>query len=461
MKGSRGKGILERWFKLAELGTNVRTEVLAGVTTFMTMAYIIVVQPTVLQEAGMDFGAVVVATCLSSALATVLMAFLANYPIALAPAMGHNFFFAYTVILGMKVPWEIALGAVFIAGSLFIILSLFGLREAIIHAVPESLQHAIAVGIGLLIAMVGLQWSGIVVDAPGTLVGLGNLRNPPVLLAIFGVGTVSFLMVLKVKGAILWGMGASALVGLVSGLLQYQGLVSPPPSLAPVFLHLDIAGALDPGLATVIFVFLMLALFDTAGTLIGVSQQAGFLKDGKLPRAREALLADAMGTVGGALLGTSTVTSYIESAAGVAAGGRSGLANLVTAALFLASLFFFPLVLMVGGGYQAGGAPLYPVTAPALIVVGSLMVKNVREIPWDDPSEAIPAFLTMIMMPLSFSISDGIAFGFISYVFLKAVTRQLRRIPWPLYLFAALFLLRHTAHRWATVYRSRNRAAKR
>ena len=436
--------MLERWFKLAELRTDVRTEILAGVTTFMTMAYIIVVQPTVLQAAGMDFGAVVVATCLSSALATVLMAFLANYPIAVAPAMGHNFFFAYTVILGMKVPWEIALGAVFIAGSLFIILSLFGLREAIIHAVPESLQHAIAVGIGLLIAMVGLQWSGIVVDAPGTLVGLGDLRNPPVLLAIFGVGTVSLLMVLKVKGAILWGMGASALVGLVSGLLQYQGLVSPPPSIAPVFLRLDIAGALDPGLATVIFVFLMLALFDTAGTLIGVSQQAGFLKDGKLPRAREALLADAMGTVGGALLGTSTVTSYIESAAGVAAGGRSGLANLVTAALFLASLFFFPLVLMVGGGYQAGGAPLYPVTAPALIVVGSLMVKNVREIPWDDPSEAIPAFLTMIMMPLSFSISDGIAFGFISYVFLKVATRQFHQIPWPLYLFAALFLVRYT-----------------
>ena len=436
--------MLERWFKLAELRTDVRTEILAGATTFMTMAYIIVVQPTVLQAAGMDFGAVVVATCLSSALATVLMAFLANYPIAVAPAMGHNFFFAYTVILGMKVSWEIALGAVFIAGSLFIVLSLFGLREAIIHAVPESLQHAIAVGIGLLIAMVGLQWSGIVMDSPGTLVGLGDLRGPPVLLAIFGVGTVSLLMVLKVKGAILWGMGASTLVGLVSGLLQYQGLVSPPPSLAPVFLRLDIAGALDPGLATVIFVFLILALFDTAGTLIGVSQQAGFLKGGKLPRARQALLADALGTTGGALLGTSTVTCYIESAAGVAAGGRSGLANLVTAALFLASLFFFPLVLMVGGGYQAGGALLYPVTAPALIVVGSLMVKNVREIPWDDPSEAIPAFLTMIMMPLSFSISDGIAFGFISFVFLKLATRQFHRIPWPLYLFAALFLLRYT-----------------
>src|SRR3989304_2068693 len=304
--------MLERWFKLAELRTDVRTEILAGATTFMTMAYIIVVQPTGLQAAGMVFGAGVVATCLSSALATVLMAFRANYPIAVAPAMGHNFFFAYTVLLGVKVSWELALGAVFIAGSLFIVLSLFGLREAIIHAVPESLQHAIAVGIGLLIAMVGLQWAGIVMDSPGTLVGLGDLRGPPVLLAIFGVGTVSLLMVLKVKGAILWGVGGSTLVGLRSGVLQYQGLVSPPPSLAPVFLRLDIAGALDPGLATVIFVFLILALFDTAGTLIGVSRQAGLLKDGKLPRARQALLADAMGTAGGALLGTSTVTGSEE-----------------------------------------------------------------------------------------------------------------------------------------------------
>jgi AGZA family xanthine/uracil permease-like MFS transporter len=442
--GTKGQGTIERWFRLAALRTDIRTEVLAGVTTFMTMAYIIVVQPTVLQAGGMDFGAVVVATCLSSALATVLMALLANYPIALAPAMGHNFFFTYTVVLGMKVPWEIALGAVFIAGSLFILLSLYGLREAIIHAVPESLQHAIAVGIGLLIAMVGMQWSGIVVDAPGTLVGLGDLRSPPVLLALFGLGTVSLLMVLKVKGAILWGMGASTLVGLVSGLVRYQGLMSLPPTLAPTFLRLNIAGAFDPALVTVIFVFLILALFDTAGTLIGVSQQAGLLKNGKLPRARQALLADAMGTVGGALLGTSTVTCYIESAAGVAAGGRSGLANLVTAALLAASLFFFPLVQMVGGGVKAGQAILYPITAPALIVVGSLMVKNVRDISWDDPSEAIPAFLTMIMMPLSFSISEGIAFGFISFVFLKLVTRQWRQIPWPLYLFAALFLLRYT-----------------
>jgi adenine/guanine/hypoxanthine permease len=438
------KATLERWFRLTALGTDIRTEVLAGATTFMTMAYIIVVQPTVLQAAGMDFGAVLVATCLSSALATILMAFLANYPIALAPAMGHNFFFTYTVVVGMKVPWEIALGAVCIAGGLFILLSLYGLREAIIHAVPASLQQAIAVGIGLLIAMVGLQWSGIVVAAPGTVVGLGDLRNPPVLLALFGLGTVSLLMVLEVKGAILWGMGAATMVGLTSGLVRYEGMVSLPPSLGPTILRLDIAGALHPDLVTVIFVFLILALFDTAGTLIGVSQQAGLLKDGKLPRARQALLADATGTVGGALLGTSTVTCYIESAAGVAAGGRSGLANLVTAALLMASLFFFPLVRMVGGGMQVGQAILYPITAPALIVVGSLMVKNVREIPWDDPSEAIPAFLTMIMMPLSFSISEGIAFGFISFVFLKLATRRWRQIPWPLYLFAALFLLRYS-----------------
>lgn len=440
-----GREALERWFNLTELGTTVRTEVLAGATTFMTMAYILVVQPTVLQAAGMDFGAVLVATCLSSALGTTLMAFLANYPIALAPAMGHNFFFAYTVVVGMNVPWETALGAVCIAGGLFILLSLYGLREAIIHSVPASLQQAIAVGIGLLIAMVGLQWSGIVVGAPGTLVRLGDMRSPPVLLALFGLGTVSVLMVLKVKGAILWGMGAGTVFGLVSGLVRYEGMVSLPPSLAPTFLRLDIAGALHPDLLTVILVFLILALFDTAGTLIGVSQQAGLLKDGKLPRARQALLADATGTVGGALLGTSTVTCYIESAAGVAAGGRSGLANLVTAALLMASLFFFPLVRVIGGGVQAGQAILYPITAPALIVVGSLMLKNVREIRWEDPSEAIPAFLTMIMMPLSFSISEGIAFGFISFVFLKVATRQWHQIPWPLYLFAGLFLLRYIA----------------
>lgn len=440
--------MLDRWFKLAELGTDIRTEILAGVTTFVTMAYIIVVQPTVLQAAGMDFGAVLVATCLSSALATIVMAFLANYPIALAPAMGHNFFFVYTVVLGMKIPWQVALGAVFISGSIFVFLSLFGLREAVIHAVPDSLKQAIAVGIGLLIALVGLEWSGVVVDAPGTLVGLGDLRSPPVLLALFGVVMISVLLVLGIKGAILWGMGATTLVGVVSGLVRYQGITSRPPSLAPTFLQLDIAGALSLGLVTVIFVFLLLDLFDTVGTLIGVSQQAGFIKDGTLPRAREALLADAVGTVGGGLLGTSTVTSYIESAAGVAAGGRSGLANLVTASLFLISLFFFPLVRMVGGGYQAaGGAVLYPITAPALIVVGSIMVRNVKEIPWDDYSEAIPAFLTMIMMPLTFSITEGIAFGFIAFVLLKIVSRQWHRIPWPLYLFAALFLLRYMVGR--------------
>lgn len=440
-----GKALVERWFKLSEFDTTIRTEVLAGVTTFMTMAYIIVVQPTVLQAAGMDFGAVLVATCLSSALGTTLMAFLANYPIAVAPAMGHNFFFAYTVVVGMNVPWETALGAVCIAGGLFVLLSLYGLREAIIHAVPTSLQQAIAVGIGLLIAMVGLQWSGIVVGAPGTLVRMGDLKSPPVLLALFGLATISALMVLKVKGAILWGMGATTVLGLVSGLVRYEGMVSLPPSLAPTFLRLDIVGALHPDLVTIIFVFLILALFDTAGTLIGVSQQAGLLKDGKLPRAKQALLADATGTVGGALLGTSTVTCYIESAAGVAAGGRSGLANLVTAALLMASLFFFPLVRVVGGGVPAGQAVLYPITAPALIVVGSLMVKNVREIHWEDPSEAIPAFLTIIMMPLSFSISEGIGFGFISFVFLKVSTRQWHQIPWPLYFFAGLFLLRYIA----------------
>ncbi len=320
--------LINRIFKVEELGSDIRTELRAGTTTFMTMAYIIFVQPALLSVAGMDFGAVLVATCLSSALATLLMAFLANYPIALAPAMGHNFFFVFTVVIAMKVPWQSALGAIFISGSLFIILSFFGFREKIITAVPESLKNAIAVGIGLLIAVVGLEWSGLVVDSPGTLVTLGNLKSPPVLLSLFGVAVISVLLCLKVKGAILWGIIATALAGMPLGLVTYQGLVSTPPSLLPTLFKLDILGAIDLGLFSVIFIFFFLDLFDTVGTLIGVSQEAGFMVGGKLPRAKGALLADAIGTVEGALLGTTTVTSYIESTSGVAEGGRTGLANI-------------------------------------------------------------------------------------------------------------------------------------
>ncbi len=441
----------ERIFKLAQAQTNIRTEVIAGVTTFMTLSYIIFVQPAVLSTTGMDFGAVMVATCLASALATFLMGILANYPIALAPAMGHNFYFAFTVCGaaaagGLGYSWQLGLGAIFLSGSIFILLSFWGLREKIVNAVPDGLKNGIAVGIGLLIAVIGMEWAGIVVAKPGTIIGLGELGSPPVLLSLFGLAVIFTLISLRVRGAILIGIIATALVGLLFGLVKYQGLLSFPPSLSPVFLKLDLEGVFAnlSGFITIIFVFFFLDLFDTIGTLIGVSGQAGFIKEGKLPRARQALLSDAVGTVSGALLGTSTVTSYIESAAGVAEGGRTGLSNMVTGALMLMALFFYPLAKMVGGGYGlASGAKLYPVIAPALIVVGSMMLKQVRKIEWDDPTEALPAFLSLIVMPLTFSITEGIAFGLISYSFLKILTGQGRKVNWIIHLFAFLFLLRY------------------
>jgi AGZA family xanthine/uracil permease-like MFS transporter len=436
--------VLERLFHLKAHRTTVQTEALAGVTTFLTMAYIIFVQPAVLQAAGMDFGAVLVATCVASAVATLLMAFLANYPIAVAPAMGHNFFFAFTVVGAMGVPWQVALGGVAIAGIIFILTAGFGLREHLIKAIPDSLKHAIAVGIGLLIALIGLEWSGLVVDSPGTLVTLGDLKSPPALLAIFGLVVMGILHARKVTGAILIGILASTLAGLLTGIVRYQGLVSAPPSIAPTLMQFDIAGAFSPAMVSVIFVFFFLALFDSVGTLVGVASQAGLMRGGTLPRARPALLADAVGTVIGAGLGTSTVTAYIESSTGVAAGGRTGLANVVTAALFVLSLFFFPLVRMIGGGYQgAGGLMLYPVVAPALVLVGTLMMAGVAQIAWDDASEAIPAFLTIVVMPLTVSITDGIAFGFIAHAVLKLATGRGREAHWLVYLFAAAFVVRY------------------
>lgn len=437
---------LERRFLLSASGTTVRTEMLAGVTTFLTLAYIIFVQPVVLSSCGMDFGAVVVATCVASALATLLMAFLANYPIAVAPAMGHNFFFAFAVVAGMKVPWQVALGAVAIAGTLFILTAGIGLREKLITAIPTSLKHGIAVGIGLLIALVGLEWSGIIVDSPGTLVTLGSLHSAPVLLSLAGLAIMSILFALNVRGAVLGGMAAATVIGLLLGIVQFKGVFSAPPSIAPTFLQLDILGAFKPEMIAVIFVFFFLALFDSVGTLVGVASQAGLMRGGTLPRAKQALLSDAIGTVAGAGLGTSTVTAYIESATGVAAGGRTGLANCVTALLFLLALPFYPLVQMIGGGYQTPeGKVLYPVIAPALIVVGTMMMKGVREVPWDDMSEAIPAFLTIVLMPLAFSITEGIAFGFISYSLLKVASGRAREAHWLVHLFAVLFVIRYVA----------------
>ena len=434
---------LEQVFKLRSAGTSVRTEALAGATTFATLSYIIFVQPAVLAQAGMDFGAVMTATCVASAFATLVMGLLANYPIAVAPAMGHNFFFAFTVVVGMGVPWAVALGADFLAGALFIALAAFRFREAVMDAVPDCLKSAIPVGIGLLIAFVGMQWGGIVVADPGSLVKLGDLGAPPTLLALGGFLLIAVLLLRRVRGAILIGMLATTAAGAALGLLPFHGVFGAPPSLRPTFLRLDVAGALRPGMIEVVFVFLFLAVFDTVGTLIGVSSQGGFLRDGKLPRAGRALLADAVGTTAGTLLGTSTVTAYVESAAGVSAGGRTGLANVVTAGLFLLALLLHPLAQLMGGSVEtAAGLRLSPVTAAAVMTVGYLMMGNVARIRWDDVSEAVPAFVTIIAMPLSLSIADGLAFGFTSYALLKLLAGRGREVSALAYVLAALFVVR-------------------
>jgi AGZA family xanthine/uracil permease-like MFS transporter len=440
---AKGGVMFERLFKLKEHGTTVSQEVVGGLTTFMTMAYIIFVQPAVLSAAGMNFGAVMVATCISSAFAIFLMAFIANYPIALAPAMGHNFFFVYTICLAMGVPWQTALGANFISGAVFIILSFFGFREALVNAIPNSLKQAIAVGIGLFIALIGFQWAGIVTYTPGTIVGLGDIHSAPVLLAIFGLVLITILYTLKVKGAIVLGIIATAVVGIPIGIVKYYGVLSTPPSVAPTFFKLNIGAALTLSLLPTIFILFFLDLFDTVGTLVGVSEQAGLVKDGKLPRARQALLSDAVGTVAGTVMGTSTVTSYIESSTGVASGARTGLANVTTGLLFLVALLFYPLVKMIGGGFAADAGTLYPVTAPALIIVGTLMMAGVTRIDWKDFSEAIPAFLTIVIMPYAYSITEGIAVGFIFYTLLKLVTGRIKQVHPILIVFSILFILRY------------------
>jgi AGZA family xanthine/uracil permease-like MFS transporter len=437
--------MLERLFQLSAARTTVRTEVIAGTTTFLTMAYIIFVQPTVLAAAGMDSGAVLTATCLASAVATLIMAFGANYPIAVAPAMGHNFFFAFTVVAAGGTPWPVALGAVALAGIVFILTAGVGLRERVVQAMPVSLQHAVGAGIGLLIAVIGLQWGGIVVSAPGTMVTLGDLRTAPVLVTLGGLALIATLTARRVPGATLIGMVAATIVSLAIGLAQFNGVVALPPSLAPTLFKLDMAGALTPALFDAVFVFFFLALFDSIGTLVSLARRIGIVgEDGRVPRIRQALLADAAGTVCGACLGTSTVTAYVESSTGVAAGGRTGLASVVTAGFFLVALFFYPLVRMVGGGYDAGGGvTLYPIVAPALILVGVMMMESVRYITWDDFTEAMPAFLTIVIMPLAFSITDGIAFGFIAYAILKPASGRWRELDWLGYLFAALFVARY------------------
>ncbi|MCX8161117.1 MAG: NCS2 family permease [Candidatus Saccharicenans sp.] len=434
---------LEKIFHLQVGQTNFRKEILGGLTTFMTMSYIIFVQPAILGQAGMDRGAVMVATCLASALATLLTGLLANYPIAQAPAMGHNVFFAVTVCGLMGYSWQVALGANFISGVIFTILALLGVAGKLVEIIPDSLKNAIAAGIGLLIALIGLEYAGIVVSTPGVLVGLGDLGSKPVILAFFGLLIISVLMAWKVPGALLWGILITAGVGLPLGVVKYQGVAAAPPSIAPTLFKLDVVGALKSGLIPIIFVFFFLDVFDTVGTLVGVCGPAGFFKDGRLPRANQAMLADALGTVTGTLLGTSTVTSYIESSTGIAQGARTGLANLVTSLLFLGALFLSPLASMVGGSFVYKDQVLHPVIAPPLIIVGFLMMKSVARVDWEDISEAIPAFLTVVVMPLAVSITDGMAFGFISYSLIKLARGEGKKVHWLVYLISFLLVIRY------------------
>ncbi|HRV05859.1 MAG TPA: NCS2 family permease [Candidatus Saccharicenans sp.] len=437
------KSWLEKTFRLQENQTDVKTEFLGGLTTFMTMSYIIFVQPAIMGGIGMNTGAVMVATCLASAIATLLTGLLSNYPIAQAPAMGHNVFFAVTVCGLMGYTWQVALGASFISGCLFTLLALLGVAGKLVDIVPDSLKQAIAAGIGLLIALIGLEYAGLVVATPGVLVGLGHLGSRPVLVALFGLVMTAVLMTRRIPGALLWGILSSALLGLALGVVKFHGLFSAPPSLSPTFLKLDISGALKGGLIPIIFVFFFLDVFDTVGTLVGVCGPVGFFKGKKLPRANEAMLADALGTVTGTLLGTSTVSSYVESSTGIAQGARTGLANVFTSIFFLAALFLNPLAEMVGGSYEFDGQVLRPVIAPALIIVGFMMMKTLGRIDWEDISEAIPAFLTLVVTPLTVSITDGLAFGFISYSLLKIFKGEGKKVHWLVYLISLLLLARY------------------
>ncbi|MCB4791764.1 MAG: NCS2 family permease [Elusimicrobia bacterium] len=437
------KNFIENYFNMQELKTTIRTEVIAGVTTFMTMAYIIFVNPAMIAQAGMDIGAAMSATCVASAIATIFMGVYAKYPIALAPGMGINAFFTYTVCLSMKISWEVALGCVFIQGIIFIMLTLTKAREAIAYSIPGSIRYAIACGIGIFIAFIGLIDSGLIVANPATLVSLGDVTNPATLVSIFGLLITSVILIKKISGALLWGMLVTAAFAIPLDIVKFQGLVSLPPSMAPTFMKMDIAGALNFGLISIIFVFLFMDLFDTVGTLTGVGELGGFIKDGRFPRIGKALFSDALGSCAGAVCGTPTVTSYIESSAGISTGGRSGFASVVTGLLFFVALFFSPFVKMIGGGYATtNGITLHPVTAPALIIVGCMMLVTISKIDWTDYSESIPAFLVIIIIPLSFSIATGIAVGFISYAVIKLLSGKGKEAGWLVYLFAALFILR-------------------
>ena len=425
--------MLERLFQLREHGTNVRTEVLAGVTTFLTMAYIIFVNPSILAAAGMPHDAVFVATCVAAALGSLVMGLYANYPIAMAPGMGLNAYFAFAVVKGMCMPWEVALGAVFISGVLFVLVSLFRIREWIVNAIPRSLKLAISAGIGLFLAIIGLKNAGIIVANPATLVGLGDLHSHSALLSIFGLILIVALEARRVTGGVIIGILAVTLIAVLIGDQKFGGVFAAPPSLEPTLFKLDIAGALNMGIVSVVLTFFVVELFDATGTLVGVAHRAGLLdQEGKLPRLKRALLADSAAIVAGSALGTSSTTAYIESAAGTAVGGRTGLTATVVAILFLAALFLAPL---------AGTVPAYA-TAPALIYVAILMTRGLSEIDWSDLTESAPAVLCAVAMPFTYSIADGIAFGFVSYALIKLLAGRVREVPLAVWLIAVVFILK-------------------
>jgi AGZA family xanthine/uracil permease-like MFS transporter len=424
---------LENYFEFARLKTNWRTEILAGVTTFLTMAYIVLVNPSILAAAHMPLAAVTAATCLSAAFGSILMGIVARYPIALAPGMGLNAYFTYTVCLKMNIPWQTALGAVFLSGIIFLALTASGIRQMILRSIPHELYAAVASGIGLFIAFIGFRNAGLVVGDPATLVGLGNIRSPAPALALFGLILMVALEVKKVRGAIL--IGVLVTTGLAWALGQVHWTPAPGgfASLGQTAFKLDIRGALNKGLLEIIFVFFFVDLFDNLGTLVAVTKRAGLIApDHTIPRLNKILFADATATVFGSLTGTSTVTSYVESTAGVAAGGRSGVTAIVTGLLFLCAVVAAPFVGIVP---QAA-------TAPALILVGSLMLATIVEIRWTDPLVAVPAFLTLVLIPLTYSIANGLGFGIIAWAVLHLFTGKFRKQDWLLYLLAALFLAR-------------------
>ena len=426
---------MQNFFKLKENNTTVKTEILAGITTFMTMAYILAVNPSILSATGMDKNALFTATALSALVATLVMALVARLPFALAPGMGLNAFFAFTVVLGMGYTWQFALTAVFLEGIIFLILTAFNIRELIVNAIPLSMKHAVSAGIGLFIAFIGLQSAGVIVNNDAVLVGLGNMGSPSVLIALFGVLLTGVLLALRVKGALLIGIFAATIAGIPFGVthLPEGNLVSLPPSIEPIFFKFDFHHIFTVDMLIVLFTFLFVDMFDTVGTLVGVSSKADMLtEDGKVPRAKQALFADAVGTTFGAILGTSTVTTYVESASGVAEGGRTGLTALTTAGLFFVALFFAPLFIMIPGA----------ATAPALILVGLFMLSPIMKINMDDFTESIPAFLTIIMMPLTYSIAEGIVFGMLAYVLLKLLTGKHKEISVIMYILAVLFVIK-------------------